>query len=66
MLYHSYAEYLVRKVRANIVDPDQTPLNAASDVGLQCLPIILQFLHISTERRTDLLRVYDKYGKELR
>ena len=26
-------------VNANIVDPDQTPRSAASDLGLQCLPM---------------------------
>ena len=28
---------------ANSVDPDQMPQNAASDQGLHCLPLILQF-----------------------
>ena len=27
----------------NSTDPDQTPQNAASDPGLQCLPLIQQF-----------------------
>ena len=26
---------------ANTVDPDQTPHDVASDLGLQCLPVIL-------------------------
>ena len=26
---------------ANSVDPDQTPLSAASDLGLHCLPVSL-------------------------
>ena len=32
-----------RPDRANSVDPDQTPQNAASDHGLLCLPLIQQF-----------------------
>ena len=30
------------------VDPDQMLRNAASDQGLHCLPLIQQFLHMST------------------
>ena len=33
-----YPKYSGRQVRANSVDPDQTPLNAASDEGLHCFP----------------------------
>ena len=28
-------------LNANIVDPDQTPQSAASDLGLHCLPMTL-------------------------
>ena len=27
------------------VDPNETPQNAASNLGLHCLPLIQQFLH---------------------
>ena len=33
-----------RQAWANSVDPDETPQNAASHQGLQCLPVIQQFL----------------------
>ena len=32
-----------RRTWANSVDPDQTPQNAASDLGLHYLPLIQQF-----------------------
>ena len=32
-----------RQTRANSVAPDQTPQNAASDLGLHCLSFIQQF-----------------------
>ena len=35
---------LDRQAWANSVDPDETPLNAASHQGLRYLPLILQFL----------------------
>ena len=38
-----YSKYSDRQVRANSVDPDQTPQNAASDQGLHCLSFIQQF-----------------------
>ena len=31
-----------RQVRANNIDPDQTPRSAASDQGLHCLPLLQQ------------------------
>ena len=34
----SYLKYSNRKVKANSLDPNQTPQNAASDPGLYCLP----------------------------
>ena len=33
-----------RQAWANSLDPDETPQNAASHLGLHCLPLILQFL----------------------
>ena len=35
--------YSDKQARANSVDPDQTPQNAASNQGLHCLPLIQQF-----------------------
>ena len=35
--------YWDRQACANSVDPDQTPQNAASDLGLHCLPLIQQY-----------------------
>ena len=37
-LYRIYSKYSDRQSGANSVDPDQTPHNAASDLGLHCLP----------------------------
>ena len=31
----------ISELNANSVDPDQTPRSAASDLGLQCLPVYL-------------------------
>ena len=39
----TYPTYLERQAWANCEDPDQTPENAASDLGPHCLPLILQF-----------------------
>ena len=39
-----YPKYLDRQTCANSVEPDQTPPNAASDLGLHCLHLILQSL----------------------
>ena len=36
---HPYSTYSVRQACANSVDPVQTPQNAASDLGLLCLPL---------------------------
>ena len=47
------------------VDPDQMPLNAASDQGLRCLPLMQQFLDISISSKIELYNFKDKYGKEL-
>ena len=32
--------YVLGQNRANSLDPDQTPQNAASDLGFHCLPLI--------------------------
>ena len=45
------------------VDPDQTPWNAVSDLGLHCLPFIGQYLDTSAGRIIEFLNFYGKYGK---
>ena len=35
-----YRKYSDREAWAKSVDPDETPQNAASNQGLQCLPLI--------------------------
>ena len=37
----TYFQRKMVKLFANSGDPDQTPLSAASDLGLHCLPITL-------------------------
>ena len=44
MSYSIYRKYSDKKARANSVDSDEMPQNAASHQGLHCLPIIQQFL----------------------
>ena len=39
-IYHMYSD---RQAWANSIDPDETPQNAASHLGLHCLPLIQQF-----------------------
>ena len=41
--YRIYRTYSDRQAWANSVDPDETPLKAASHQGLHCLPPIQQF-----------------------
>ena len=38
-----FSTYSDIQARANMLDPDQTPQNAASDQGLHCLPLTQQF-----------------------
>ena len=50
------------------MNPDQTPLNAASDQGLHYLPLsqyYIRHLHVNMSKM-DLLKFYNKYGKEVR
>ena len=42
--YRIYLEYSDKSARTNSVDLDQTPRNAASDLGLHCLPLTQQFV----------------------
>ena len=39
--------YSDRQAWANSIDPDEMPQNAASHLGLHCLPLIQQFLDIT-------------------
>ena len=55
--YHNNLTYWNRLARANHVDPDQMPRNVASDLGLQCLPLIQQFLDTSTGSQMDLIQI---------
>ena len=41
--YRTYSTYSERQAKANSVDLDQTPQNAASDQDLHCLPLTQQF-----------------------
>ena len=64
--YLIYLKHSDRKALANIVDPDQTPLNAASDLGLQCLPLIQQFVSTSAGSQADIqISRYVRYMKAL-
>ena len=44
ILYRIYHMYSDRQGWANSIDPDETPQNTASHLGLHCLPLIQQFL----------------------
>ena len=48
LLTANYRKIMGQTVWANNADPDQTPLNAASDQGLHRLPLIQQFSGTST------------------
>ena len=39
----TYSMYSDKQNSSNCVDPDQTPHNVASGLGLHCLPFIQQF-----------------------
>ena len=46
-IYRNNPKYWNLQAFANSVDPDQMPQNAASDLGLHCLPYVQQyFRHI--------------------
>ena len=51
---------------ANCVDPDATPQNAASHLGLHCLPLIHLFLDKSLGSKLYFFKFQIKYAKELR
>ena len=44
LFLHIYHMYLDGQARANSVNPDEMPQNAASPQGLHCLPLIQQLL----------------------
>ena len=46
-VYRTHPKILYRQAWANTVDPDQTQQDVASDQGLHCLPLILQFVNTS-------------------
>ena len=48
-VYHIYLiyTYSYRQAYANSVDPDQTPQNVVSDLGLHCLRLPQQFVESS-------------------
>ena len=56
-----YSKYLGRPTCANSVDPDPTPHNAASDLGLHCLHLMLQFLDTAISCQMGLLKCQDTY-----
>ena len=49
-----YPEYLGRQAWVNSVDPDQMLQNAASDLGLHCLPSIQQVSDTSKSSEMDM------------
>ena len=49
------------QARANSVDPDQTPQNAASDQGLHCWPLTQQF-YTHSGSKMDLLKRSTRKG----
>ena len=52
-IYHMYSD---RQALANKVDPDETPLKAASHQGLHCLPPIQQFLGTTSGSKLNLFK----------
>ena len=62
--YRTCFEYWNRPALANSVVPDQTPQNAASDLGQHCLQLIQQFSGTSTNSKIGLFTFKDENGKE--
>ena len=62
-IYHMYSD---RQAWANNLDPDETPQNAASHLGLHCLPLIQQFLDTTLGSELYWFKLKNIYGKELR
>ena len=55
-----YPRCLDRQICASSVEPDQTPPNAASNLGLHCLHLILQSLDSAIGSQMGLLKRQDK------
>ena len=55
-----YSKYLDRQTLANSVDSDQMTQNVASDQGLHCLPLIQQFLALSSDSEMALFKSLGK------
>ena len=55
--------YTDSKTRANSVDTDQTPQNAASDLCTHCLLLIQQFLDTSIGGEMGMFKFQDNYLK---
>ena len=62
--YHDTSKCWDWQARANSVDPDQMLQNAASDLGLHCLPFPA-VCYTSTGSKMDLLKFWNNYGKVL-
>ena len=62
-IYHIYSD---RQAWANSIDPDETPQNAASHLGLHCLPLIQQFLDTTSGSELYWFKFQNIYAKELR
>ena len=58
--------YSDRQAWANSIDPDETPQNAASHLGLHCLPLNQQYLDTTSGSELYWFKFYNIYGKELR
>ena len=56
----------ISELIANSVDPDQTPQNAASDLGLHCLPMSLlwdtRHKRVKTQHPLGVFFIQQKYG----
>ena len=58
--------YLDRQAWANSLDPGETPQNAASHLGLHCLPLIQQFLDTTSGStgKLYLFKFQNMYGNK--
>ena len=55
-MYRIYIKYSNTQARANSIDPSKTRQSASSDLDKHCLPLIQQFLNISTCFKNDLFK----------
>ena len=63
-MYSSYSRYSDRQAWANIVDPDQTPQNAASDQGQQ-FPTDSAICRQINSKKIDLVNFLEQDGYEV-